>query len=77
MYYDEQVINGVLCHRGTPNGEWIPCTAEQLTLTLQEVKAAEQQRALDVALQFCRECKDEFGHSDNCIGCPNRPASNA
>lgn len=34
MYYDEQVINGVLCHRGTPNGEWIPFTLESLTLSL-------------------------------------------
>lgn len=34
MYYDEQVINGVLCHRSTPNGEWIPFTAESLTLSL-------------------------------------------
>lgn len=31
MYYDEEVINGILCHRGTPNGEWIPFTPEQLT----------------------------------------------
>ena len=34
MYYDEQVINGVLCHRGLPDGEWIPFTAEQLTQRL-------------------------------------------
>jgi hypothetical protein len=31
MYYDEEVINGILCHRGTPDGEWIPFTPEQLT----------------------------------------------
>lgn len=48
MYYDEQVINGVLCHRGTPNGKWIPFTVEQLTARLQEFKAVEQQRAADL-----------------------------
>jgi len=48
MYYDEQVINGVLCHRGTPNGKWTPFTVEQLTARLQELKAVEQQRALDL-----------------------------
>lgn len=31
MYYDEQVIGGVLCHRSTPKGEWIPFTLEELT----------------------------------------------
>lgn len=31
MYYDEEVVNGILCHRGTPNGKWIPFTPEQLT----------------------------------------------
>lgn len=31
MYYDEQVIGGVLCHRSTPKGEWIPFTSEELT----------------------------------------------
>jgi hypothetical protein len=23
---------------------------------------------------FCKECKDEFGHPDNCIGCDGPPA---
>ncbi len=55
MYYDEQVINGVLCHRGAPNGKWIPFTVEQLTARLQELKAVEQLRAPDAANQ-----SDEF-----------------
>ena len=38
MYYEEVVINGVLCHRGTPDGEWIPFTAEQLTAKLEAKK---------------------------------------
>jgi hypothetical protein len=46
MYYDEQVIDGVLCHRGTPDGEWTPFTAEQLTTKLQEAKAAVKQTAV-------------------------------
>ena len=28
---EEKVINGVLHWRGTPNGEWIPCTLENLS----------------------------------------------
>jgi hypothetical protein len=31
MYYEEKAINGVLHWRGTPEGQWIAKTAEQLT----------------------------------------------
>ena len=31
MYYDEEIINGVLCYRHTPNGEFKQFTAEELT----------------------------------------------
>lgn len=31
MYYKEEVIDGVLCFKNTPKGEWIPLDAEQLT----------------------------------------------
>jgi hypothetical protein len=31
MYYNEGIINGVLCHKSIPDGEWIPFTAVQLT----------------------------------------------
>lgn len=31
MHYEERVVNGVLCWRGTPNGEWQPVSAERLT----------------------------------------------
>jgi len=38
MYYEEQVINGVLCHRSTPTGEWIQFTLEELTSKFVEMK---------------------------------------
>ena len=31
MFYEEAVINGVLCHRSHPRGEWTEFTAKQLT----------------------------------------------
>ena len=34
MYYEEEIINGVLCHRGTPDDEWVPYTLEALTIAL-------------------------------------------
>lgn len=43
MYYEEQVINGVLCWRSTPSGEWVQKTPEQLTAMLLEARQAKQQ----------------------------------
>ncbi len=34
MYYEEEIIDGILCHRGTPDGEWVPFTLEALTTAL-------------------------------------------
>lgn len=39
MYYEEKVIAGVLCWRGTPAGEWTAKTAQQLTVMLIEARA--------------------------------------
>lgn len=38
MYYEDQVIDGVLCYRFTPNGEWVQMSAEQLTWMLLELR---------------------------------------
>ena len=38
MYYEEQVIDGVLHWRGTPAGEWQSMTAERLTGMLMEAR---------------------------------------
>lgn len=44
MYYEEKVIDGVLHTRCTPNGEWTPCTAEQLTSMLMKARNYKQRR---------------------------------
>lgn len=31
MYYDEQVVNGVLCYRLSPKGDWYPLSVQELT----------------------------------------------
>lgn len=38
MYKEERVVNGVLCWRGTPNGEWTQYTAEEITARYLEIK---------------------------------------
>ncbi len=39
MYYEEEIVNGVLCWRNTPDGEWIQYTVEALTVALQAARA--------------------------------------
>lgn len=38
MYYEEQVRDGVLCYRSTPDGEWVQMSAERLTAMLLELR---------------------------------------
>ncbi len=52
MYYEECVVDGVLCHRNTPNGEWIPHTLEFLTQALVDEREARKSV----------EDQDEFYH---------------
>ena len=35
MYHEQAIIKSVLCHRNSPDGEWIPYTDEELTGMLQ------------------------------------------
>jgi hypothetical protein len=38
MYYEEKVIDGILCWRGTPTGGWLPKTRRELTAALVELR---------------------------------------
>lgn len=38
MFYEEQIIDGVLHYRSTPTGEWVPMSAERLTALLIEAR---------------------------------------
>ncbi len=31
MYKREEIINGILCHKSSPDGDWEPYTIEQLS----------------------------------------------
>lgn len=50
MYHEQKIIDGKLCWRGTPKGEWIEYTAEQLTTKLTE-KKQEQEQEQDVVYE--------------------------
>jgi hypothetical protein len=38
MYYEEKIINGVLCYRHSPNDAWTECSKEELTLMVQNAR---------------------------------------
>lgn len=40
MYYAEEIINGVLCWKNDPDGEWRPFSAKELTVKLMEASKA-------------------------------------
>jgi hypothetical protein len=39
MFYEEKIINGVLCARLWEHAEWTPCNPEQITFRLEEALA--------------------------------------
>lgn len=39
MYYEETIINGILCWRDEPNGKWCPCSAQKITKRLAETRS--------------------------------------
>lgn len=38
MFYEEAIIDGVLCSRTTPDGEWVPFSPQALTERLMRAK---------------------------------------
>lgn len=38
MYYEEQIINDVLCSRGSPYERWRPLSPEDITAKLHQAK---------------------------------------
>lgn len=39
MFYEEKIINGVLCWRSTPDGKFTPFTMEQLSNRVKDLEA--------------------------------------
>ncbi|MDH4186826.1 MAG: hypothetical protein OEV08_07505 [Nitrospira sp.] len=40
MYYEERIVDGVLCWRGAPDDQWTPCTPKEITARLLEAREA-------------------------------------
>lgn len=64
MYFEERIIDGVLCHRNAPDGEWIAYTAAELT---RRVSQYEMKRPVRVNTVETDESDSFFKKSDGSI----------
>lgn len=55
MFYEEQVVNGVLCCRLQPNGEWRPATTPHAAAVNALLALTDEQRG-DATRWFCSHC---------------------
>lgn len=55
MFYEEQVVNGVLCCRSQPNGDWLPATTPHAAEVNALLALTDEQR-MEVFSHFCRSC---------------------
>jgi hypothetical protein len=39
MFYEEKVVNGILCHRSLPAGLWVQFTPAELTEKIAELQS--------------------------------------
>ena len=62
MFDEEEVIDGVLCHRGTPDGEWIPFTPEALTISLQSTR-----KSLEDFKRWCNDYEKALQEANDAI----------
>lgn len=53
MYYEEKVINGVLCWRGLPTDTWQECSSRELTNRLLRLRKTVETAA--EKLEFVRD----------------------
>lgn len=63
MYHEEKVIDGVLCWRGTPDGEWTQYTLQALTSALR----SERSRSKDLEASALKAC-DQLAAVRNALG---------
>ena len=65
MYQEIDVIDGVLCWRGTPNGKWIKFSIEEITSRLVEAQTTSN-TAYAQCQELLEECFDVIGTSKLC-----------
>jgi len=68
MFYEETIVNGVLCHRNTPDGPWERFSIEALSSSF----VAERQRA-----EFLQDKVDNLEAKIEKVKCAIKEAVNA
>lgn len=66
MFYEEKVIDGVLCSRSQPGGDWLPASPPHAAAVNALLALTDEQR-LEALGHFCRSC----GTDTPCCQCWN------
>lgn len=67
MYYEEEMIDGILHCRTKPYGEWVPCTRPHAA-AVNVLAALTQEQRMQAIRYFCTGCGDHVLNSC-CYGC--------
>ena len=60
MFYEEQIINGVLMFRHTPDGEWVPYSIEDMSKRIVDIESLNE--ALRLQLGKAQKESEECGY---------------
>ena len=60
MFYEEQIINGVLMFRHTPDGEWMPYSIEDMSKRIVDIESLND--ALKLQLGKDHKESEEHGY---------------
>ena len=53
MYYEEKIIDGILCWRNKPDGDFKPCTLEELSAEV--VRLKKENKILESKIEKIKE----------------------
>ena len=67
MYYEERVINGVLCYRTSPDGAWRQFSQKELTATVVKLTELLDEQSTELAnvLEVAIARGEQLGYSDD------------
>ena len=82
MYFEEKIINGILCWRDTPTGEWQQYSAAEISAKYEQVQLRLAQKKVEAPetidnttkVQICPKCGNKMvlNNEDRlyCVGWP-------
>ena len=69
MYYEEKIINGILCYRCYPDGEWRELSKKDLTNQINKLKEKLKEQEEKQLAEVCHNCGNQ--KFNETMGCKN------